>query len=66
MMSKQEHIERHQKLHRALDELFADFIQHNPKKGNFTMLPIRELIEWSNLQTENPTEETEQGGNCDG
>uniref|UniRef100_A0A6H2A3X6 Uncharacterized protein n=1 Tax=viral metagenome TaxID=1070528 RepID=A0A6H2A3X6_9ZZZZ len=53
-MNKKEHIKRHKELHRALDELFADFITH--RQGG-TENTIIELIEWSHKQTENPTEE---------
>lgn len=53
-MNKKEHIKRHKELHRALDELFADFITHRQGGAENTTI---ELIEWSHKQTENPTEE---------
>lgn len=46
----EEHRKRHVQLHKALDELVADFIGHNA-----TALPskttILELMQWSNKQT---------------
>ena len=54
--SQEEHMERHIKLHKALDELFADYVQHHPDEINFTEKPIIDLIKWSNQQTINPTE----------
>jgi len=57
-MSKEEHRERHIKLHEALDELFADFVLHNKDK-RATQTPIVELISWSYKQTQNPTETNE-------
>lgn len=49
------HIERHEFLHKALDELIADFIQHNIDKslGNTTVM---ELMIWSYRQTCKPEE----------
>jgi hypothetical protein len=53
-MTKQEHIKRHSELHRALDELLADFI------GSTGFLPsqstIMDLVEWSYRQTTEPDE----------
>ena len=48
------HKQCHEELHRALDELIADFIGHTgrlPSKAT-----IMELISWSYEQTQNPTE----------
>jgi len=54
-MKKEEHIRRHQELHKYLDELVADMLMHKPG-----MLPskttVMELMEWSYSQTQNPTE----------
>jgi len=47
-MNKQKHTQRHKELHKALDELFADFILHTNKTTKAT---IWELIEWSYKQT---------------
>ena len=49
-----EHKEIHEKLHRHLDELFADFILHHPNKSGFTKLPILDLITWASEQAMNP------------
>jgi len=46
----QTHLERHQMLHRHLDELFADFILHNNGRTTNTIL---DLIIWSSKQTQN-------------
>ena len=54
-MTTNEHIEKHKELHRALDELIADYIL-TTKKGlqNTNLL---QLIEWSHEQTIKPTEQ---------
>lgn len=51
-----EHRERHQLLHRMLDELIADYCRHNPG-GPWLSRTIGELMEWSYTQTLHPTEE---------
>lgn len=57
-MTKQEHIKIHKKLHKALDELIADWVDNQPKEKykGITETTILELIEWSCEQTKNPTE----------
>ena len=52
-MSIEEHKKKHEELHKALDELAADFLGHNENKRlhNTTLM---ELIEWSHSQTLNP------------
>lgn len=55
-MDKKEHIEHHERLHKALDELSADFIRHIGKLPSKTTL--RELMSWSYKQTKEPTEES--------
>jgi hypothetical protein len=61
-MTKDEHRQRHIELHKALDELFADFMSHHPEETKFTDKPIIELIEWSHRQTTEPDEpKTETG-----
>jgi hypothetical protein len=55
-MTKEEHKKRHIELHEALDELFADFIQHHLGESSFTNKPISELLTWAYEQTINPTE----------
>ena len=40
-LTREEHIKRHRELHRALDELSADFITHTEKKlGETTILEL--------------------------
>ncbi len=53
--SKESHKERHQTLHRALDELVADFIRHTGKRPSTT--PLTGLMLWSHEQCEKPTED---------
>ena len=53
-MKKGEHKKRHEKLHKALDELVADFICNVGKLPDKTF--IIELMDWSFEQTQNPTE----------
>lgn len=56
-MTRAEHIARHLELHRALDELLADFIRHQPL-DNFKSLSettLLEFLRWSCLQTIEPT-----------
>ncbi len=48
-----EHQKTHIRLHKALDELVADFIKHTTKFPNKTT--IMELIEWSYTQIKEPT-----------
>jgi len=50
----EQHRERHIFLHKMLDELLADFIEHTGKHPSKTTL--YELMEWSNEQVANPTE----------
>ena len=48
-LSKENHLERHQKLHDCLDELVTDWITHTkclPSKGT-----VMELMRWSSSQT---------------
>ena len=54
-MTKKEHLERHQELHKKLDELVADFTNHNVDK-QLNNTSVMELIEWSHQETINPTE----------
>lgn len=53
-MTKEEHRERHIKLHRNLDELAADFIEQEGKR--ISQVTVLELMEWSHQQTIEPTE----------
>lgn len=60
-LTAEEHRARHVELHKALDELFADFIEHHPHRGTFLDTSIRELIRWSCRQTERPDVGRERG-----
>jgi len=53
------HKERHRLLHRNLDELVADFINHTHKLPSQTS--ILDLMKWSAAQMENPTESETEG-----
>lgn len=55
-MTPEEHKQRHKELHRAVDELFADYIEHHPNQIGFINMPLQQLLEWSFEQTQNPTE----------
>ncbi len=55
-MELTEHKERHELLHRMLDELFADYMNHHPKQVEFLKMPIGDLMKWSYSQTINPTD----------
>lgn len=55
-MTPEEHKQRHQELHRALDELAADFFGQTGKLPSQST--IMELIQWSHQQTISPTEHT--------
>jgi hypothetical protein len=46
-INRKVHQERHVELHRSLDELFADFINHG--KGS-TKSTVLELLTWSSTQ----------------
>ena len=48
-LSREEHIERHKKLHKSLDELVADMISQTKMLPSDTT--VMELIEWSHKQT---------------
>lgn len=61
MGDKFDHKARHEKLHRALDELVADFIDHTSRLPSKTNLI--ELMDWAYLQTVRPTEK--EGGETD-
>lgn len=54
-MDRMEHIKKHKELHKSLDELIADMINHTNKIIGKTS--VLRLLEWSFEQTINPTEE---------
>ena len=53
-ITKGEHRKVHEDLHKSLDQLVADFLTHNRTKLP-TDTTVMELMEWSHLQTKNPT-----------
>ena len=53
-MTTYEHARRHEFLHVHLDELIADFLNHNRKASLSSS--IEDLMRWSNGQCSNPTE----------
>lgn len=53
-MTPQEHKERHIALHKNLDELIADFINHTGKLPSQSS--VMELMEWAHAQTISPAE----------
>jgi hypothetical protein len=53
-MTKDEHRDRHQFLHRAFDELLADYMLHHPRQLTFLDMPIQQLMIWSSEQTRTP------------
>lgn len=55
-LTPEAHQARHVELHRALDELFADYIGHHLGARQFLDLPIGTLLRWSYEQTQHPTE----------
>ena len=54
-VNKDEHRQRHIELHKSLDELIADFIEHTGKYPSGVTL--MEFMKWSYEQTKNPTED---------
>jgi len=55
-MTPEEHKQRHVELHKALDELFADYIKCHPEAHGFLNISLKEFLQWSYEQTQNPTE----------
>ena len=53
-MTEAEHKQRHSELHVCLDELLADFINHNGASLNGVSLMT--FLGWSHIQTQFPTE----------
>jgi len=53
-VSRDKHRMRHVELHRALDELLADFAR--TRKGTILDRQISELLAWSYQETKSPTE----------
>ncbi len=55
-MTREEHKQKHIELHKGLDELFADYINHHPDESSFLKMPLEKLITWAYEQTINTTE----------
>ena len=53
-MEREKHIKRHKELHKALDELAADYIMQTQKTMSETT--VLEFMHWAYQQTINPTE----------
>lgn len=53
-MTKKEHIQKHKKLHIALDELVADMIGQT--ECSLQVMSVMDLMKWSHTQTLKPTE----------
>ena len=53
-VNEAQHKARHEKLHRALDELAADYIVHT-KTGRLSNTTVLQLMEWSFSQCQHPT-----------
>ena len=53
-LTKEEHRKRHIELHKAFDELLADFITQTENLPSKTS--VFELVHWSHQQTIEPTE----------
>jgi hypothetical protein len=53
-MNQNEHIKRHQELHKAVDELAADYMYHHPMKL-LNETTVLDLLKWSNIQSQKPT-----------
>jgi hypothetical protein len=55
-MTTKEHKQRHIKLHKALDELIADWVSVTDRvPSEATEATVMSLIVWSHAQTINPT-----------
>ncbi len=59
-MTLGEHRARHDELHRALDELAADWVSQKPSGRYFSNTTIMELMRWSNQQRIDPTGDLEE------
>jgi hypothetical protein len=53
-MTKDEHRERHQLLHKMFDELAADYLLHHDS-AHLTNTTLVQLLEWAYAQTLEPT-----------
>jgi len=55
-MTHEEHRQRHVELHRAFDELLADYARHHPQQNKILETEIGVFLGWSHEQTIEPTE----------
>ena len=53
-MTPEEHKARHVELHKALDELMADYLYHHPKELP-SLIRLWDVVKWSHEQTLEPT-----------
>ncbi len=56
-MTGKEHAERHEELHKMLDELVADFISHT--ENSLSGTSVYSLMQWSWEQTKAPSKPQE-------
>lgn len=56
-MTPEKHKKRHEELHKAFDELLADYITHHPNQRGFTSMPVLQLMTWSAKQIDGPDHE---------
>lgn len=56
-MTPEHHKKRHEELHKAFDELFADYITHHPNQQGFISMPVLQLMAWSAKMAEAPDHE---------
>ncbi len=49
------HKQHHILLAQILDQLFADYIYHNPDQDTYIGMPVSQLLTWAKEQKENPT-----------
>jgi hypothetical protein len=54
MMTNLEHIQRHEELHKAFDELLADYLLYSEKLPS--EITVFELMKWSYIQTQEPAD----------
>lgn len=54
-LTHEEHREKHQRLHSALDELVSDLLLHNPG-ARPSQITVQQLMDWSHTQTQDPLE----------
>jgi hypothetical protein len=58
-ITSEQHRERHVELHKALDELLADWIRHTDNRPS--QATVLDLMKWSHQQTIKPDEAPTDG-----